>query len=164
MQSSWTTNSNTGSATAPFTSLTQSPFILYFNAPSLFNKIDELWALTHNNPPKIIAVSETWCQPHEQDGLYSIPGYSLYRSDRLNKPGGGTLLYIFSSLTHNILLNTSDDTLESTWCNVTTNQESITIGCVYRPPNSPQNIALQTLEQCIRRTKLNTNHTIIVGT
>ena len=163
MQSSWTTNSNTGSAIAPFTSLTQSPFILYFNARSLFNKIDELRALTHNNPPKIIAVTETWCQPHEQDGLYSIPGYSLYRSDRPNKPGGGTLLYISSSLTHNILLNTSDDTLESTWCNVTTNQESITIGCVYRPPNSPHNIALQTLEQCIRRTKLNTNHTIIVG-
>ena len=95
MQSNWTTNSNTGSAIAPFTSLTQSPFILYFNARSLFNKIDELRALTHNNPPKIIAVTETWCQPHEQDGLYSIPGYSLYRSDRPNKPGGGTLLYIY---------------------------------------------------------------------
>ena len=164
MQSSWTTNSNTGSAIAPFTSLTESPFILYFNARSLFNKIDELRALTYNNPPQIIAVKETWCQPHhEQDGLYSNPGYSLYRSDGPNKPGEGTLLYISSSLTHNILLNTSDDTLESTWCNVTTNEESITIGCVYRPPNSPHNIALQTLEQYIRRTKLNINHTIIVG-
>ena len=84
-------------------------------------------------------------------------------TDQTSQGGGGTLLYISSSLTHNILLNTSDDTLESTWCDVTTNQESITIGCVYRPPNSPHNIALQTLEQCIRRTKLNTNHTIIVG-
>ena len=100
MQSSWTTNSNTGSAIAPFTSLTQSPFILYVNARSLFNKIDELRALAHNNPPQMIAVTETWCQLHEQDGLYSNPDYSLYRSDRLtSQEGAPSFIYPVLSLT-----------------------------------------------------------------
>ena len=99
MQSNWTTNSNTGSATAPSTSLTQSPFILYFNARSLFNKIDELRGLTHNKPPKIIAVTETWCQPHEQDGLYSIPGYSLTDlTDQTNQEGAPSFIYPVPSL------------------------------------------------------------------
>ena len=154
---------NTNNSTTISTLHTQPPLIFYFNARSLLNKIDELRVLVHNNPPQIIAITETWCQPHEQDGLYGITGYELYRSDRTNKPGGGTLLYISTSLTHNILLNTSDDTLESIRCSITTNHGSVAIGCVYRPPNSPYNTALQTLEHCIRTTKHNTDYTLITG-
>ena len=35
--------------------------------------------------------------------------------------------------------------------------------CVYWPPNSPYNTALQTLEHCIRTTKHNTDYTLITG-
>ena len=44
-----------------------------------------------------------------------------------------------------------------------TNHGSLAIGCVYRPPNSPYNTALQTLEHCIRTTKHNTDYTLITG-
>ena len=92
-RSTWTTTSSTGSAIVPFTSLTQSPSILCFNG-RLLNEIDEVRALADNNPPQIVAVAETWYQPHEHDGLRSAPSYSLYRSYRPNKPVLYTLLTV----------------------------------------------------------------------
>ena len=94
MQSSWTTNSNTGSAIAP-SPHSCSPHLFFTSMPDPCSTKSTNYGPLHTIIlPQIIAVTETWCQPHEQDGLYSIPGYSLYRSDRPNKPGGGTLLYI----------------------------------------------------------------------
>ena len=66
---------------------------MYFNARSLNTKILLLQQYANVNKPDIIAVSETWANTDFPDGLYTLPGYQLYRADRHDKRGGGVMIY-----------------------------------------------------------------------
>ena len=64
-----------------------------------------------------IAITESWGKEWISDGIFSLPGFSLYRNDRDIKQGGGTLLYINDKLEHRACrpLNTPDSG-SSVWC------------------------------------------------
>ena len=55
----------------------------------------------HLYPFILIALTETWRNSYHHDAQLTMPGYSLCRSDRSNRKGGGVLLY------------TDSDTLDS---------------------------------------------------
>ena len=44
----------------------------------------------------IIGITESWVHEETRDfvGEYEIQGYKLFKKDRLNKEGGGVLLYV----------------------------------------------------------------------
>ena len=67
--------------------------ILYFNARSLFPKIDELTTLCTLHNPGIVCVVETWLSSDMGDSELSIPNYQVIRLDR-NRHGGGVLMYV----------------------------------------------------------------------
>ena len=48
--------------------------------------------------PKIIAITESWCNDSIYDAELHIPDYTIFRKDRECKAGGGVLLYIHVSL------------------------------------------------------------------
>lgn len=72
----------------------------YFNARSIFNKMDEICALSFEHNPDFIMVTESWCDSSTCDSSVSIPGYILHRADRNSgKHGGGICCWLKSSFT-----------------------------------------------------------------
>ena len=72
---------------------------LYLNARSIVNKIDSLAAIVSDIKPDIIGVTESWATDNITDVEISIPGYTLFRTDRqTDNKGGGVLLYVLSTL------------------------------------------------------------------
>lgn len=53
--------------------------------------------------PSIIAITETWLNEEVSDGLLSIPSYSIYRSDRKERLGGGVCAFVRKSLNSIVL-------------------------------------------------------------
>jgi len=71
-----------------------SPFsLLYYNARSLFPKMDCLHALMSIHKPDAICIVETWLCPDITAVEISLPGYSAVRLDR-DRHGGGIILFV----------------------------------------------------------------------
>jgi len=73
--------------------------VLYTNAQSLVNKVNELTATASDLNPDLILVTETWCRSDVTDAYLAVPGYKLQadlckdREDTTNGVGGGLLVY-----------------------------------------------------------------------
>lgn len=68
--------------------------IAHINASSLVSHIDDVREIFRSNVYDIIGVSETWAQPNILDTYLQIPGYVLYRHDRVRSRGGGVATYV----------------------------------------------------------------------
>jgi len=66
---------------------------LLTNIRSLLNKCDELSVLLLNDNIYIALITETWLKDDIPDCAVSIDGYSIIRSDRNYKKGGGVCAY-----------------------------------------------------------------------
>ena len=49
-----------------------------------------------NKQPDVLLISETWFTPFSPK--LDVPGYELYRQDRLHKKGGGVAILVSSKL------------------------------------------------------------------
>ena len=73
--------------------------VIYLNARSLFNKLDDLSVLITDKEPDLILITETWNNPSISDAMLNIPGYYIEnelrkdRSDTANGIGGGLIVY-----------------------------------------------------------------------
>ncbi len=109
------------------------------NARSIKNKFRELQALVTVNPWDIIAIIETSIHSQDRDfiGEFRLNGYCLFNKDRINKEGGGVLLYI-------------RETLKPTEINLVTNHKLI---CIYINSNIKISLVLvyQKLQQNIQQ-------------
>ena len=110
---------------------------MYFNARSIFPKIDHLRAEAVARNPLIICIVESWLSPDISDDEISINGYQILRLDR-NRNGGGVLMFIHTSLICKHLSINSDG-LELLSISVSSNHSSgkHCISVLYRPPSSP---------------------------
>ena len=81
-----------------FTRPTSIPF-MYLNSRSLFNKMSLLLNYISEVQPKVVAITETWAKQETPDGIYALAGYNLFRGDRLDRKGGGVMIYIDASIT-----------------------------------------------------------------
>ena len=70
-------------------------FCYYTNVQSIRNKSSEILNLIWQHKPLILGFTETWTTEDIFDGELNIPGYNMYRSDRMH---GGVILYIHQSL------------------------------------------------------------------
>ena len=117
--------------------------VVFGNLRSILNKWHEFVAEVLAGNPDIIGVTESWLHSDICNSEISIPGYSIFRQDRLDTTkgrGGGVLLYIRDSI------NCTDRTEQFShgfsnciWCEVSTNSNTsntVLIGIVYRSPNS----------------------------
>ena len=116
--------------------------IMYTNAQSLVNKIDELRVLVNTNSPDIVIISEAWTNDSISSDYLSIGGYNIIerrdRNDTDKGRGGGLLMYV-----RNELYAWKEE------CNTTFNQcGAIMVKCkkndaqiiaVYLSPNSTKN-------------------------
>ena len=120
--------------------------------PSNLNNLENYLSLLEHKF-QIIALTETWLQPHNKD-IYNICGYNHEYKIREGKKGGGVSLFISNDLHYVVRedLSLSNSLFESLFIEITTCgnklDSSILVGVIYRPPNSPLN------EYCISMTDL----------
>ena len=61
----------------------------------------------------LIVLTETWLQPDVLDAEVSIPGYKLYRQDRVGISHGGVCMFIREDISAQVILSTSKQSVES---------------------------------------------------
>ena len=92
-------NGNVRQSTIPETEHNRCLKIIYFNARSIGNKLDELQALANERDPDFILITESWCNDKTSNGMLNIEGYNVEpelridRVDTANGIGGGLLVY-----------------------------------------------------------------------
>ena len=109
--------------------------LLYYNARSLYSKMDELATLCSLHHPEIVCIVETWLSEDVLDSEISIPNYATIRHD-CNRHGGGILFLVHNSLSYKVIVKSPslEFMLLSVTSNVTTSK--LNIGLFYRPPSS----------------------------
>ena len=111
---------------------------LHQNIRSLRGKLAELNILISQCPNlHILAFTETWLNDSITDGEVSLPGYSIYRSDRDDGLGGGIAVYVKESLS---VIRRSDlekdFSGECLWLELLLPKaKGILFGTFYRPPS-----------------------------
>lgn len=78
--------------------------MLYTNARSLLNKLDELTLLATDHEPDIIIITESWANKNITDAMLNIEGYFIESDLRIDKTsningiGAGIVIYLKSGL------------------------------------------------------------------
>ena len=123
--------------------------IKYFNARSLYPKLDELRAVCEMEKPDMVCITETWLHEDILTSECSISAYNFVRCDRDGR-GGGVALYISENLEYDVVLNGPNESefMLTTVYRVSNLNEKFNIGLWYRPPanSSSLDILYSTLE------------------
>ena len=88
--------------------------------------------------PKIIAITDSWCNDTIYDAELHILDYITFCKDRESRIGDGVLLYIHIRLPAKPVHSLNNLNIEdSVWCLVTMNNtDKVLVGVVYRTPSS----------------------------
>jgi len=107
----------------------------------------ELNQLCATHSSHLVAVTETWYQPHISDPELAISGMSLLRRDRTAR-GGGVALYYNRQLSCREICDDDLVFQDTLWCRVSllTGEECI-VGVIYRPPSVQESYNLSLLEK-----------------
>ena len=97
--------------------------------------------LTTCNNVDILFLLETFLKPSKPDSVCNIPGYT-FRKDRIQKKGGGLLVYVADRVKASMILDLEDDYVESLWLSVHPHNSNrpILIGAFCRPPSTSKEI------------------------
>ena len=83
-----------------------------------------------------VGVCETWLSPDIADAevCYNFPGYSVFRSDRIGRQGGGVALYLSDSLSGDVIASFDNGVCQALV--VMIHQINSCICVCYRPPDT----------------------------
>ena len=106
------------------------------NARSLRNKFSDLEALAALENYDIIGITETWLSTDRRDYLaeFSLPGYVMFNCERVNRAGGGVLLYVKASLRPLMKEMPKVDNVDSVLVQLKIRSKNFFINLLYRPP------------------------------
>ena len=110
---------------------------MLINARSICNKLAILQVYVEHYKPAVIAIAESWADIHIPDSVLALNNYTLYRKDRVDRVGGGVLLYVHKTFCSTLVEDlTYGPYSESVWCEIHLHPGATTlIGTIYRPPN-----------------------------
>src|SRR5215469_15097348 len=105
---------------------------------SLRNKFNEFMAIVYSEKFDLIGITETWCNFKGRDFEfeYQINEYQLFHRDRINRVGGGVIVYIKDTLLVTEIEIDNIDGVEITRLILDTGSGKLTLVNVYRPPNT----------------------------
>ena len=117
------------------------PSLLLSNVNRVCNKLDEISIILYDKCPDIVVFTETWLDSSIPDSVVSMPLYSVLRKDRINKIGGGVMMYIRNDIQFRSLASVLDDSqqFEILWCLIRPRilprkVSNIIVAIVYFPP------------------------------
>ena len=88
-------------------------------------------------PVDIYGITESRLSSSFTDTILNIPGYTLFRLDRVRNKYGGVAAYVSNCLSVEHRTDLETVNIESLWLQLKqTNSKSILIGFIYRPPNA----------------------------
>ena len=107
--------------------------IIFWNANGIRYKTDELMQIMSSHKADIALISETRLSVNIR---ISIPGFSIYRNDRLNNIGGGTMIIIKNNIQHFEQPSNNYKNLETTAIKVKIGNKLITLVSAYNQPKA----------------------------
>ena len=119
--------------------------IIYLNARSIFNKLNDLEVLLNEHSPDIVLITETWCSTETSMAMLNVNGYNIDpelrkdRTDTLNGIGGGLIVYFKEGLmikSRNVTNDFNQFLQFEILCEDDISNLNITL--VYRPPSSKE--------------------------
>lgn len=138
--------------------------VCHVNTQSLVAHWDEFCLYFQRRYYHIICLSETWLRPEIPDGMINLPGYTIFRRDRIGKIGGGVAFYLLNELNARILRQSED-----LYCRkpefiiaeiLPKAASGFLLAVVYRPPNYGY---LQEFENIFYDLQVNYKNAIILG-
>ena len=126
--------------------------------------IDLIDNSVQNKQPDVLLIGETWFTPFPPK--LDVPGYELYRQDRLHKKGGGVSILVSSKL-HCTDRPDLSSKLEESECMTLEiklkNGDCCLVSSMYRPPNSDTSIFLASYNSLVCAMKKEKPKGIIIG-
>ena len=113
--------------------------------------------------PLIIGIKETWLSEEVKDSEIELANYDIFRCDRLESKGGGSLITVYNLL--HVRIKTTLDSKFSVWRIIQLkNNDKLLVGVVYRSPPS-SNINNDKLFQVFHNaaSKQGVTHVMIMG-
>ena len=119
--------------------------ILYLNARSLVNKLNDLAILINDQNPDLVLITETWCNDVITNAMLNIPGYNIEpdlridRQDTLNGIGGGLIVYARDGLILKPIPVESSFNMFARFKIISDENKDdrdLTVTIVYRPPRA----------------------------
>ena len=89
-------------------------------------------------------MTESHLNPSILDAEISIPGYDIFRSDRVGRSHGGVVTYVRKDLVVKSVVKDSNSFCDSLILHIP--QLNLVLANIYRPPNCPEVMFAQTLE------------------
>ena len=81
--------------------------------------------MVENIDPHIIGTTESWANKYISGAELGLTGYIMFRRDRIEKRGGGVILYIKESVQgYKIKLEREADCDEAVWCTIVLKNDS----------------------------------------
>ncbi|XP_069189276.1 uncharacterized protein [Procambarus clarkii] len=140
--------------------------VINLNVRSLGKHFDDVSALIEaiDNKFSFIILTETWLK-EDTIQLFNMPNYSAIHNCRQLQRGGGTALYYHQELTCLKEIRTRDCYGEYIFASfrVKGAESVLTVGAVYRIPNTDVSEFNSNLRNLILDNRLNKNHLIIAG-
>ena len=141
--------------------------VLNVNIRGLYSKLGDLNRLVEQinasgSTPSVITISETWLSQHSPN--FDVPGYKIFRTDRLHKKGGGVAVLVSTRLTSRKVndIETNPTIVESCVVEIKGNKSPIIVASMYRPPNTDSKLFLEQYKKLIVKLK-KISPEIIVG-
>ncbi len=147
---------------------TESKFsLMHLNIRSLSKHYNDLVSLLSTTGCKfdIIGCSETWLNDKSFVDILNLKGYKFFYKNRTGKLGGGVCLYVNSRLQANVNTNVDfDDPSDSLFIDIELpNGKKLTVGIIYRPPESNLNVFRDKLEEALYTINRKNNNCILMG-
>ena len=89
--------------------------ILSTNVRSLPKKVEEIQQIAELNSAGAICITESWLSTDIPDSCVAIPGFNLFRKDRIYAPGGGVCIYLDQKIPCKLFQSCDQEEVESLW-------------------------------------------------
>ena len=104
------------------------------NARSLCNKLHLFSSYVSEFCPDFITITETWGHELLSNSIFELENYTLFRKDRINRRGGGVMIYVHTRFVATACDSLTDPLVEALFCEVSIGRCTLLLGVVYRPP------------------------------
>ena len=137
------------------------------NINRLINKLDQLKLFLVNDCPSfdVYCFSETFLTETINDSYLCIDGYTFVRKDRLNKKGGGLIMYVREGISYKRREDLEGPN-ETICIEIKYSNRSILLTSVYRPPNNDSDSIqhwLSNMEESMYKIYSENKPTILMG-
>ncbi|KAI4466573.1 hypothetical protein MML48_2g00000186 [Holotrichia oblita] len=118
--------------------------IAHLNVRSLLPKLADVQQVMNDLNVDVFCLTETWLTNAVDNSMVRIEGYNLYRRDRDGRCGGGVAIDARSCFKCFVI--ESNPIIEQIWISIRVKSMDLSVGCVYRPPNSSADLFINTIE------------------